>query len=216
MHIEPGFIPQAKVLLANGAAGGVLLMYSKELMKRPADVIRTLLAAVFFTLFMQSFHMNIGPSELHFVGAMAMYLTLGFIPVLFGFALGLLLQAMLFNPADAMHLAVNSLSLIMPLIAVHYTLGRKVREQSMKLRFKQIMKLDAMYYAGVTGMVGFWLMVSDVATPFSAWLAFASSYLAIVLIEPVVTYAALSLLKRYEGSRFVDTCFDVQKIQLAK
>ena len=216
MHIEPGFIAQAKIVLANVAASGVLLTYAKAFIKRPADIIRSLLAAVFFTVFMQSFHVTVGPSELHFVGAMAMYLTLGFIPTLFGFAIGLLLQGLLFNPGDLMHLAVNSLSLILPLIAVHLTLGRKLREQATAVRWQHIVKLDAMYYAGVTTMVGFWLMLAEVATPFAAWATFASSYLAIVVVEPFVTYGALTLLKRFQGSAIVENCFDVKTIELAK
>lgn len=216
MHIEPGFIAQSKILLANVSATGVMLVAGMRLLKRPTDIIRSLLAAMFFSLFMQSFHISIGPSELHFVGAMAMYLTLGFIPTLFGFAIGLLIQGLVFNPADLVHLAVNSLSLILPLISVHVLMGRKLRGQSIAIRWQHIIKLDAMYYTGVTAMVGFWLAISEVATPFAAWAAFASSYLAIVIIEPFVTYAALNLLKRFNHTAFVTNCFDVQRIELAK
>jgi cobalt/nickel transport system permease protein len=211
MHIEPGFLAQAKILGANVAAGGVLLGYAKNLIKRPADIVRALLAALFFSVFMQSFHMNVGPSELHFVGAMVMYLSFGFIPTLFGFALGLLLQGVLFEPTDLVHLAVNSLSLILPLIAVHFTLGRKVREQAQDLRWKQVLKLDATYYTGVTAMVGFWLSISEVATPLSAWAMFASSYLVVVAAESLLTFAFVNLLKRNAGHRLLDVCFAVKR-----
>ena len=217
MHIEPGYLSQAKIMLANTSALGVLAYYAKDLIARPADIVRTLLAAVFFSLFMQVFHMNIGPSELHFVGAMAIYLTLGFIPALFGFALGLLLQGLLFNPADLVHLGVNSLSLIVPLITVHYTLGRKLSDTmtGRRISWRVILKLDALYYSGVTAMVGFWLLVGDVATPFSAWATFAASYLAVVAFEPVFTYATLRLLKRYEHKKLIDACFAVRTLTLA-
>lgn len=215
MHIEPGIIAQAKVMAANAGAAGLLLTYAKDLLKNPADIVRMLVAAVFFSLFMQSFHVKVGPSELHFVGAMVIYLTLGFVPTLIGFAVGLLLQGMLFEPLDLPHLAVNSLSLILPLIAVHYTLGRKLREQDGVITWKNILKLDAMYYSGVTAMVGFWLAISNVATSFAAWAAFASSYLVLVACEPLLTYTALRLLKRHEGSRIVDVCFAVKPLKLA-
>lgn len=215
MHIEPGIIAQAKVMVANIGAAGVLLAYAKDLIKNPADIVRMLVAAVFFSLFMQAFHVQAGPSELHFVGAMVIYLTLGFVPTLIGFAVGLLLQGVLFDPMDLQHLAVNSLSLIVPLIAVHYTLGRKLREQGNVITWKNIVKLDAMYYSGVTVMVGFWLAMSNVATSFSAWAAFASSYLVLVACEPLLTYAALRLLKRHEGSKIVDICFAVKPLKLA-
>lgn len=217
MHIEPGYISQAKILLANTSAIGVLAYYAKDLVARPSDILRTLLAAVFFSLFMQGFHLNVGPSELHFVGAMAIYLTLGFVPTLFGFAVGLLLQGLLFNPGDLVHLSVNSLSLIVPLITLHYTLGRKLRDTmgGKRMDLRAILKLDAMYYAGVTTMVGFWLLASEVATPFSAWAVFASSYLAVVAVEPLFTYALVRLLKRHEGKPLVDTCFAVKSLKLA-
>lgn len=217
MHIEPGYIAQAKLMLANTAAIGVLAYYAKDLIARPADILRTLLAAVFFSLFMQAFHLNVGPSELHFVGAMAIYLTLGFVPTLFGFALGLLLQGLLFEPTDLAHLAVNSLSLILPLVTVHYTLGRKLSDalNGARVNWLNIVKLDALYYAGVTTMVGFWLLVGEVATPFSAWATFASSYLVLVVVEPLFTYSLVKLLKRHEGKPLVDTCFAVKSLKLA-
>ncbi len=217
MHIEPGLVAPAKVLIANVSALGLMGFYARGLIKQPADLIRTLLAALFFSVFMQGFHLSVGPSELHFVGAMAMYLTLGFLPTLYGFALGLLLQALIFDPLDLPHLAVNSLSLILPLLAVHYGLGRHLRDaaQGKRIGWATILKLDAAYYSGVTLMVGFWLTLADVATPFAAWATFAASYLAIVAIEPLVTYGALRLLKRYEDQPLVATCFSVGALRLA-
>jgi ABC-type Co2+ transport system permease subunit len=215
MHIEPGLISQAKIALANVAASGLLLSYARGLITRPADIVRTLLATIFFTFFMQSFHVQVGPSELHFIGAMAMYLTLGFVPTLIGFAAGLLLQAIVFDPTDMMNLAANALTLITPLIALHYTFGRKLREGA-KVNFQQILKMDAMYYAGVVAMVGFWLSMSAVATPFAAWATFASSYLVVVACEPVFTYVTVRLLKDHQDKTWVKTCFAVSELKLAK
>ena len=64
-------------------------------------------------------------------------------------------------------------------------------------------------------MVGFWLALAEVATPFAAWATFAASYLAIVALEPLVTYGALRLLKRYEDQPLVATCFSVGALRLA-
>lgn len=216
IHIEPGFIAETKIMLANAGAVAVLAYYARDLLLQPTAIVRALLAAVFFTVFMQSFHVNVGPSELHFVGAMAMYLTLGFVPTLFGFALGLLLQGLLFEPTDLMHLAVNSLSLILPLVVVHYTLGRKLREMTndQHIRLRTILKLDAAYYGGVT-MVGFWLLASNSVTPFAAWAAFAASYLAVVAIEPLFTYVTLRLLKRNAHRPWVRFCCAEHGLKLA-
>ncbi|MBP6582343.1 MAG: energy-coupling factor ABC transporter permease [Chromatiaceae bacterium] len=217
MHIEPGLLAPTKVLLANVSALGLLGLYAQGLLKQPVDLIRTLIAALFFSVFMQGFHLPVGPSELHFVGAMAIYLTLGFLPTLYGFALGLLLQGLLFDPLDLQYLAVNALSLILPLLAVHYGLARQLREAASgkRIHWATIVKLDALYYSGVTLMVGFWLLAAEVATPLAAWAAFATSYLDIIAIEPLVTYGALRLLKHYEDRPLVATCFSVGALRLA-
>jgi len=214
MHIEPGFVSPLKVMLANVTATGLLGYYGKALIVKPFEIIKVLLASVFFTVFMQSFHVSVGPSELHFVGAMAIYLILGFTPTLFGFALGLVLQGMFFAPTDLPHLAVNSLSLILPLVLVHNTAGKKLFDKTSGVvtNWKNIIKLDIIYYTGVTTMVGFWLMIGEVQTPFAAWLAFATSYLAIVAIEPIISYTLVSILKKHEDTPAVANCFSVKTL----
>lgn len=218
MHIEPGLIAHTKVIAAGVSALGLVGYYARALPARPADLVRTLLAAAFFSLFMQSFHVPVGPSELHFVGAMAMYLTLGFVPTLLGFALGLLLQGLVFDPTDLPHLGVNALSLMLPLMALHYTRGRQVLAggAGRRVGWRTIVELDAAYYAGVVAMVGFWLLAADVATPIAAWASFAASYLAVVAVEPLVTYAAIRLLERYQDTRLVALCFAVRPLERAR
>lgn len=221
MHIEPGYIAPAKVMMANAAAIGLVAWSAKEQLKsvlrEPWAPLKTIVAALFFSLFMQSFHANVGPSELHFVGAMAMYLTLGFLPTLLGFALGLLFQGLLFEPTDLVHLGVNSLSLMLPLLAVHGLAGAQMFNKSLGARVSlaRILKLDAMYYTGVTGMVGFWLMVGEVATPFTAWAHFALSYLALVALEPVFTWLVINGLKKIESSPLVSRLTVVDQLTVA-
>ena len=221
MHIEPGFVTPAKVALANAGAIVVFTWGCKEQIKefvaQPWVPLKSLLAAGFFSLFMQSFHMPVGPSELHFVGAMVMYLTLGFTPTLIGFAVGLLFQGLVFNPGDIYHLGINSLSLMLPLIAVHYISGKQYFDQSVteQLSWTKIVKLDALYYTGVTGMVGFWLMIGETATPFSAWAAFAGSYLAVIVLEPVFTYLIVKGLKPFENHVLVAKLTTVRELKVA-
>lgn len=206
MHIEPGFVSSAKILAANVAAVALLGSQSIHLVKRPQLIVRTLLAALFFSVFMQAFHLPAGPSELHFVGAMPIYLTLGFIPTLFGFALGLLLQGLFFAPTDLIHLGVNSLSLVVPLCLLHAMLGQRLQG----LDVKTIVKLDAAYYSGVTLMVGFWLAIGEVATPLAAWATFAASYGALLIVEPVFTLLVVKGLARFKNHAAVRFCFDLR------
>lgn len=211
MHIEPGILASGKLALA---AGGALVLAARclpPLWRRPMLAPRIALAAAFFTLCMEVFHLQVGPSELHFIGAMPMYLAFGLLPTLCAFALGLLVQGLLFEPADLAHLAVNTLSLALPLLAVHSLHGRHLR----RVTIADVLRLDAMYYTGVTLMVGFWLGLAEVATPMAEWLRFAASYLAVVAVEPVLTIAMLGLVARVRGRRGALLCFS-GRVRLAE
>lgn len=206
MHIEPGLLATPKLMAANVAAVALLAVHAPAWLKQPKLWLRTVLAALFFTLFMQSFHRPVGPSELHFVGAMPIYLLLGCLPTLFGFGLGLLLQGLWFEPQDLVHLSVNFLSLAVPLLALHHTLGRRLAQGALPVR--DVLKLDAAYYAGVTAMVGFWLSIANDATPLADWAMFAASYLSLVALEPVFTVLVVKGVQAVRTQRWARACFD--------
>lgn len=203
MHIEPGVLAPARLVIADGAALALVGALAVLALRRPALLLRASLAAAFFTVCMQSFHLKVGPSELHFVGAMPMYLALGPVPTVLGFALGLALQGLLFEPADLLHLSVNTLSLALPLLAVHAAWGRHISSVDVRT----VLRLDAGYYTGVTAMVGLWLSIGEVATPLGEWLHFAASYLAVVAFEPVVTLALLLGIARLRRQRWAGLFF---------
>lgn len=209
MHIEIGIITPEKLAYAATAATALLAVHSLPLLKNPTTWLRTGLAAFFFSALMQAWHMPVGPSELHMVGAMPIYLLFGFIPTLFGFGLGLLLQALVFEPQDLVHLAVNFLSLAVPLVAVHHSLGKKM--QGMTLA--NVLKLDAVYYTGVTLMVGFWLSISTDAAPVADWAMFAASYASLVVIEPFLTIGLVLLAGRVRNSPIAAACLDERALR---
>lgn len=196
MHIEIGILSPEKIAYASAGATALIAAYSADWLKSPTTWLRTGLAAFFFSVLMQVWHLPIGPSELHMVGAMPIYLLLGFVPTLLGFGLGLLLQGLIFEPQDLAHLSINFLSLAVPLVVLHHSMGKKVQNlpSLQDLRVAHVLKLDAVYYSGVTLMVGFWLSMSNVSTPVADWAMFAASYLSMVLIEPVVTIGLIGLL----------------------
>jgi ABC-type Co2+ transport system permease subunit len=211
MHIEPGILSSSTLAVAAVAAAGLGAAHAPRLWRRVLLAPRVVLAAAFFTLCMELVHLKVGPSELHLVGAMPMYLAFGLVPALFAFALGLLVQAMLFEPADLLHLAVNTLSLAVPLLVVHALRGRHLR----RVTLADVLRLDALYYGGVTLMVGFWLLQAETATPLADWARFAASYLAVVVFEPVLTVAMLGAVARLRGRRGAGLCFDA-RVRLAE
>ena len=201
MHIEVGILSATKVVGANTAALGLLGAHAPGFLRRPLDVVKTLLAAVFFAVFMQVWHQPVGPSELHFIGASTIYLVFGFLPTMFGFALGLLLQGALFEPLDLVHLGVNTLSLTVPLIAAHRLIGRRILAagEGSAVAWSSVLKFDAVYYGGVVTMVGFWLACGDVQTSLAAWAWLAVSYLPVALCEPAISCAILRALHRLDA-----------------
>lgn len=217
MHIEPGILAAPKLVYANATAVATLAAHASGYLKRPGDILRTVLAAVFFSIFMEIFHMPVGPSELHFVGASAVYFVFGFLPTLFGFAIGLALQGLLFEPQDLVHLGVNSLSLMLPLVATHLVLGRQFTkgEAGRLASWREIVKFDAMYYAGVTGMVGFWLALGQEATPVADWALFAVAYVPLTVCEPIFTAGVVRLLGAAKSNRFVATATNIGALRLA-
>ena len=96
-------------------------------------------------------------------------------------------------------LSVNSLSLILPLLAVHFTLGKNLSIQDLNL--KTLAKLDGVYYAGVTTMVGFWLL-GEAVTNLSAWATFAVSYAPVVLAEVGFSFGLIKLAQRFGKSQW--------------
>jgi ABC-type Co2+ transport system permease subunit len=200
MHIEVGILSAPVIASANAAALATLTAHAGDFVRRPLDLAKTLLAAVFFSLFMEAWHQPVGPSELHFIGASMVYFVFGFAPTMFGFALGLFLQCVLFEPQDMLHLGVNALSLIVPLIAAHTLVGRRILAAAgtAPIAWASVLKFDAIYYGGVVTMVGFWLASGNARAPFADWALFAACYLPVVLCEPAITCAVLRAIRRLD------------------
>ena len=182
MHHTPGHLTAAKA--------------GKELFAHSTTLMRTLLAAVFFLLLMQGLPAA-QPSALHFVGVLPVYLLLGFMPVLLGMGLSLLLQGGLFASADLSQHAINSLALLLPLLTVHYTRARKLSSMTNghHVRWPSILQLEATYYAGVIGMLGLWLLLSGATLPLAAWGMFAAACAAAATLEAAFSYSMLRLRK---------------------
>ena len=214
MHIEPGLLSSAKTLLADAAAFSILGALSSQILGHPNGVLKTAVAALFFSMFMQAFHVPVGGSELHFIGASVIYLLFGFGPTLFGFALGLVLQGSLFEPADLIHWGVNTLSLIIPLTAVHYGIGHTFVAQR-RVCWQEVLKFDALFYSGVVLMVGFWFSLGDEPTAFRDWGAFAASYIPVVLCEPLLSCLLIRQLKPYAHRDAVQRITQIGALRLS-
>lgn len=125
MHIEPGIVTGAKLVLsyATGiAAGGVALKLAAETVRAQgvgSFAARTLATTgLVFTFFQVLPHFPVGVSEVHFILGSTLFLLFGAAPAAFGLAFGLLLQGLLFEPADLPQYGMNVTTLLVPLFAI--------------------------------------------------------------------------------------------------
>ncbi|MEM7710886.1 MAG: energy-coupling factor ABC transporter permease, partial [Pseudomonadota bacterium] len=119
MHIEPGIVHGAKMVLAYGtaaAAAGYTAKLALDDVKAHGappllmrSVIATLGVFVFFELLP---HFAVGVSEVHFILGTTLFLLLGVAPAAIGLALGLLIQGLVFAPTDLPMYFVNLTTLL--------------------------------------------------------------------------------------------------------
>jgi cobalt/nickel transport system permease protein len=204
MHIEIGIIEPLRISGANLAAAALVASQLPALIRVPTLGIRALAVGVGVAVLMQSWHLAVGPSELHLIGATTAYLLAGLPAAIVGFGLALLLQTLI-EPQDMYHIGVNVLSLGLPLLAVHSSFGRKLFDAALGERFTmaRVLRLDAVYYAGVASMVAFWLMISGRPMPVADWAAWAVAYLPVFAAEAMISFAVVWGLRQWRGGAYV-------------
>ena len=136
MHIEPGVVDGAKMVLAYGTAagaGGYSLKLVADDLKSHSTIsfgLRSVLAVAAVFVFFEVFpHFAVGISEVHFILGTTILLLLGAGPAAVGLAGGLLIQGALFAPSDMPMFFVNVTTLLFPLFAIDALAKRIIPEQ---------------------------------------------------------------------------------------
>jgi hypothetical protein len=210
MHIEPGIVTGAKLLLSCGtgiAAGGVALKLAAETVRAQGTAsfaVRTLATtALVFTFFEIFPHFPVGVSEVHFILGSTLFLLFGAAPAAFGLAFGLLLQGVFFVPTDLPQYGMNVTTLLVPLFAIQ-ALGMRIIARNtpyVDLQYRQALALSTAYQSGIVAWVAFWAIygagfgaanLANIAT-------FAVSYALVIVIEPLADLAVLALAKSLRG-----------------
>ncbi|WP_375231028.1 energy-coupling factor ABC transporter permease [Roseobacter sp. S98] len=206
MHIEPGVVDGAKMVLAYGtaaAAGGYSLKLAADDLKTHSAIsfgVRSVLAVVAVFLFFEVFpHFAVGISEVHFILGTTILLLLGAGPAVVGLAGGLLAQGMLFAPTDMPMFFVNVTTLLFPLFAIDALAKRIIPEQKtfVDCNYSEVLKLSFAYQGGVIAWVAFWALYGQGfgAENISAVTSFGAAYLLVVLVEPIADLVVLAAAK---------------------
>jgi len=206
MHIEPGVVDGAKMVLAYGtaaAAAGYTAKLALDDLKTHAIgsfAIRAVLAAIGTFIFFEVLpHFAVGISEVHFILGTTLFLILGAAPAAIGLALGLLIQGAVFAPSDMPMYFVNVSTLLFPLFAIDALARRVIPADTayVDLRYADVLKLSVAYQGGVVAWVAFWAFYGQGfgAENMTSVLTFGAAYMLVILIEPLADLAALGLAK---------------------
>ena len=168
MHIEPGVVDGAKILLSGAtavASVGLIGKMSLDTIRRDggfaALVVRSAIAtALVFCFFEVLPTRAVGVSEVHIILGSTLYLMLGAGPAGIGLALGLLAQGLFFAPADLPQYGMNLTTLIVPLFAMSLLARRIIpaRTAYKDVGYKQALALSTSYQGGIVAWVAFWAL----------------------------------------------------------
>jgi len=204
MHIEPGVVDGAKIVLsyATGAAaiglsGKLALDAIRQDGGLAALVTRTLItSALVFSFFELLPHHAVGVSEVHLILGSTLFLIFGAGPATLGLAIGLLAQGLLFAPFDLPQYGMNVTTLIVPLYAMSL-LARKLIPAATAYKdvsYAQALALSTAYQGGIVVWVAFWALYGHGfgAENLANIASFGAAYMTVIILEPLVDLGVLA------------------------
>ncbi|TFF25088.1 cobalt transporter [Jiella endophytica] len=211
MHIEPGVVDGAKIVLsyATGVASfGLIGKMALDTLRKDGGVsalaIRSVATtALVFCFFQVLPHYPVGVSEVHLILGSTLLLLFGGGAAGIGLALGLLLQGLFFAPFDLPQYGINVTTLIVPLFAISALARRIVPSKTayVDLNYGQALKLSTAYQGGIVCWVAFWAFYGQGfgAENLANVASFGGAYMLVVIIEPLADLAVLAGAKTLHG-----------------
>ncbi len=213
MHIEPGVVDGAKILLSIGTAAAAIGLGAKMVwtsVREDGGIAALGLRSVAATIAVFSFfevlpHYPVGVSEVHLILGSTLFLLLGAGPAAIGLALGLLAQGLFVAPFDLPQYGMNVTTLLVPLYAMSLIARRVIpaRTAYKDISYGQALALSTSYQAGIVAWVGFWAVYGGGfgAETLASISTFGAAYLIVIAIEPLVDLAILAGVKTFHGAR---------------
>jgi len=220
MHIEPGVVSGAKIILSyatSAASIGVAAKLAFDDIKQNGAsslLIKAFLATVcVFSFFEILPHYPVGVSEVHLILGSTLFLVFGAGAAAIGLALGLLTQGLLFAPLDLPQYGMNVTTLLIPLFAMSILAKKVIAPNTpyIEVKYSQLLKLSLAYQGGVVAWVGFWALYGQGfgAENIAEISAFGAAYMGVVLAEPLIDLAVLAVAKtmasHLQNSAFIES-----------
>lgn len=207
MHIEPGVVDGAKIVLSYATAAGALGLaatMARDTVRKDGGigplVVRSLITTTLVFSFFEVFpHYPVGVSEVHLILGSTLYLLFGAGPAAIGLAAGLLLQGVFFAPFDLPQYGMNVTTLLIPLWALSHLAKRIIPANTpyVDVTYWQALALSTAYQAGTVSWVAFWAVYGHgLGTENIASIgSFGAAYMTVILIEPLIDLAVLAITK---------------------
>jgi ABC-type Co2+ transport system permease subunit len=206
MHIEPGVVDGAKILLSVGTASVACALTVKVIIDTlrsdgvSALIKRTLMTTLLvFLSFEVLWHHPVGVSEVHLIMGSTLFLLFGAAPTALGLTLGLFIQGIFFAPTDLPQFGMNLTSLLLPLFVMSLVARQIIKPSTayVDLSYRQTLKLSLVFQGGVVAWVAFWTLYGQglYATNWEGLASFAAAYGAVILIEPLLDLCVLAMAK---------------------
>ncbi|WP_339720997.1 energy-coupling factor ABC transporter permease [Marinomonas primoryensis] len=203
MHIEPGVVDGAKIVLSYAtalAAFGFSAKASIDMIKKNglmSLIGRSAITTVFVFIFFQVMpHHAVGVSEVHFILGSTLFLMFGPAAASVGLLSGLLMQGIFFAPIDLPQYGMNVTTLLLPLFAMSVVARRIISDNTayVDISYKQALKLSLTYQGGIVAWVAFWAFYGQGfgAENMASVATFGLAYMSVVLLEPVLDLAVLA------------------------
>ena len=210
MHIEPGVVQGAKLLLSVGTAltaGSLVLCQSwKFLVQHGLSTLlgRTICTSVLVFFFFEILPSSpVGVSEVHLILGSTLFLLFGLVPTALGLAIGLLAQGVLLAPWDLPQYGMNVTTLLLPLLVVSTIAERIIPRQTayQDLSYGKVLQLSLAYQGGIVSWVAFWTFYGQGfgADNTLQVLSFGSTYLGVIVLEPLIDLSLLEGVKILPG-----------------
>jgi hypothetical protein len=204
MHIEPGVVDGAKIVLSYATAAasfGLAAKMAMDTIRKDGGMAALLTRSVITTVLVFSFfellpHYPVGVSEVHLILGSTLFLIFGAGPAAIGLALGLLLQGVFLAPFDLPQYGMNVTTLVVPLYAISLLAKRIIPENTpyVELSYRQALALSTSYQGGIVAWVAFWALYGHgfTAENIGNILAFGGAYMLVILLEPLLDLAVLA------------------------
>ncbi|MBP1852047.1 energy-coupling factor ABC transporter permease [Rhizobium halophytocola] len=204
MHIEPGVVDGAKIVLSYATAAasfGLLGKMALDTIRKDRGVAAlasrsVITTALVFCFFQVLPHHPVGVSEVHLILGSTLYLMFGAGPAAVGLAMGLLLQGLFFAPFDLPQYGMNVTTLLVPLFLISKVAARIIPASTayVDVSYRQTLALSTAYQGGIVAWVAFWALYGQgfALANVQHIASFGVAYMSVILVEPLIDLAVLA------------------------